>query len=127
MVERVIATLRHSRIDRESLAAEHGPDLMFHQSGGCCDNSAANCYPSTDLTIGPNDGQPGDDLWRPLHQRVATRILEAHLAHHRRRRWQRRHLLARGSTGKRPSTPACACTTMPEMAAVEVEDRALGR
>jgi len=25
---------------------------MFHQSGGRCDNSAANCYLPTDLSIG---------------------------------------------------------------------------
>ena len=33
---------------------------MFHQSGGCCDNSAANCYLPTDLTIGPYDVKLGD-------------------------------------------------------------------
>lgn len=38
-----------------ALQAEHGRDLMFHQSGGCCDNSAANCYLPSDLTIGAGD------------------------------------------------------------------------
>lgn len=37
------------------LQAQHGRDLLFHQSGGCCDNSAANCYLPTDLTIGAQD------------------------------------------------------------------------
>ena len=37
------------------LRAEHGDGLLFHQSGGCCDNSAANCYLPTDLTIGAGD------------------------------------------------------------------------
>ena len=37
------------------LQARHGRDLLFHQSGGCCDNSAANCYLPTDLTIGAQD------------------------------------------------------------------------
>lgn len=37
------------------LQARHGRDLLFHQSGGCCDNSAANCYLPTDLTIGVGD------------------------------------------------------------------------
>ena len=41
------------------LVAEHGP-LLFHQSGGCCDNSAPNCYLPTDLTIGPYDVHLGD-------------------------------------------------------------------
>ena len=54
MVERVIATASALALI-EQLKAEYGPDLMFHQSGGCCDNSAANCYLPTDLTIGPYD------------------------------------------------------------------------
>lgn len=37
------------------LQARHGRDLLFHQSGGCCDNSAPNCYLPTDLTIGAQD------------------------------------------------------------------------
>ena len=41
------------------LTSIHGP-LMFHQSGGCCDNSAANCYLPTDLTIGPYDVKLGE-------------------------------------------------------------------
>ena len=42
MVDKVIAT--PAALDLiEFLKKKHGP-LMFHQSGGCCDNSAANCY-----------------------------------------------------------------------------------
>jgi uncharacterized protein (DUF779 family) len=37
----------------------HG-EILFHQSGGCCDNSAANCYLPTDLTIGPYDIKLGE-------------------------------------------------------------------
>ena len=36
------------------LVALHGP-LMFHQSGGCCDNSAANCFLPGEITIGAGD------------------------------------------------------------------------
>jgi uncharacterized protein (DUF779 family) len=53
MVERVIATEAALALIAQ-LQAEHGP-VMFHQSGGCCDNSAANCYLPTDLTIGAQD------------------------------------------------------------------------
>ncbi|MEY2684807.1 MAG: hypothetical protein RJA09_1951 [Pseudomonadota bacterium] len=53
MVERVVATDAALALIRE-LQAQHG-ELMFHQSGGCCDNSAANCYLPTDLTIGAQD------------------------------------------------------------------------
>jgi uncharacterized protein (DUF779 family) len=35
-------------------------EVLFHQSGGCCDNSAANCYLPSDLTIGPYDVNLGD-------------------------------------------------------------------
>ena len=59
MVERVIATPAALELIAQ-LKAEHGPELMFHQSGGCCDNSAANCYLPTDLTTGPHDVRLGE-------------------------------------------------------------------
>ena len=59
MVQKVIAT--PAAVDLiERLKAKHGPDLMFHQSGGCCDNSAANCYLIGELTIGAGDVYLGD-------------------------------------------------------------------
>ena len=30
----------------EDLKKTHGKDLLFHQSGGCCDGSAPMCYPA---------------------------------------------------------------------------------
>jgi uncharacterized protein (DUF779 family) len=53
MVERVVVTPEALALI-DGLKAQYG-ELMFHQSGGCCDNSAANCYLPTDLTIGPYD------------------------------------------------------------------------
>jgi len=44
------------------LKEKHGT-LMFHQSGGCCDNSAANCYLPGEITMGAGDvllGRIGD-------------------------------------------------------------------
>ena len=32
------------------LREEHG-ELMFHQSGGCCDGSAPMCFPAGDLMV----------------------------------------------------------------------------
>jgi hypothetical protein len=58
MVERVIATESALALIAQ-LQAEHG-EILFHQSGGCCDNSAANCYLPTDLTIGQYDIHLGD-------------------------------------------------------------------
>jgi uncharacterized protein (DUF779 family) len=37
-----------------TLRAKHG-DLMFHQSGGCCDGSAPMCYPKGEFIIGDYD------------------------------------------------------------------------
>lgn len=36
------------------LRAKHG-DLMFHQSGGCCDGSSPMCYPLGEFLIGDQD------------------------------------------------------------------------
>ena len=58
MVERVIATPAALELIAE-LKSQYG-DILFHQSGGCCDNSAANCYLPTDLTIGAYDVHLGD-------------------------------------------------------------------
>jgi uncharacterized protein len=43
----------------EFLKAKHGP-VFFFQSGGCCDNSSANCYLPGELTISPNDEWLGE-------------------------------------------------------------------
>ena len=58
MVDRVVATQEALELI-ETLKAQYG-DIMFHQSGGCCDNSAANCYLPTDLTIGSYDVHLGN-------------------------------------------------------------------
>jgi len=53
MIERVVATA--AAVDLiESLRRRHGP-VVFHQSGGCCDNSAANCYLPGEITMGAGD------------------------------------------------------------------------
>jgi uncharacterized protein len=53
MVERVTATpAALDLIGR--LRAGHG-DLLFHQSGGCCDGSAPMCYLAGELRVGPQD------------------------------------------------------------------------
>ena len=43
----------------QALRAEHG-DLLFHQSGGCCDGSAPMCYPAGEFQIGDADVRLGD-------------------------------------------------------------------
>ncbi|ACZ29945.1 protein of unknown function DUF779 [Xylanimonas cellulosilytica DSM 15894] len=41
------------------LRARHG-ELMFHQSGGCCDGSSPMCYPQGDFLTGDADVHLGD-------------------------------------------------------------------
>jgi uncharacterized protein len=40
------------------LHGKHG-DLMFHQSGGCCDGSSPMCYPRGEFLVGDSDVQIG--------------------------------------------------------------------
>ena len=53
MVERVIATETALALI-QTLKQRHGA-LIFHQSGGCCDTCAANCFLPGELTIGAGD------------------------------------------------------------------------
>jgi uncharacterized protein len=45
-------------IDR--LREEHGTELMFHQSGGCCDGSAPMCFEVGDFMLGSRDVKMGE-------------------------------------------------------------------
>lgn len=42
----------------ERLREKHG-SIVFHQSGGCCDGSAAMCLRADELPPGPNDVELG--------------------------------------------------------------------
>jgi uncharacterized protein (DUF779 family) len=56
-----------SRVDHTPAAAamlrrlreQHG-ELMFHQSGGCCDGSSPMCYPAGEFLTGDADVHLGD-------------------------------------------------------------------
>lgn len=50
----------------EALQAKHG-QLMFHQSGGCCDGSAPMCYPRGELIIGDQDRLLGEIGGTPFY------------------------------------------------------------
>lgn len=43
----------------EQLHLEHG-ELMFHQSGGCCDGSSPMCYPKGEFITGSSDVWMGE-------------------------------------------------------------------
>jgi uncharacterized protein (DUF779 family) len=38
----------------------HGCELLFHQSGGCCDGSAPMCYPLGEFQVGESDVKLGE-------------------------------------------------------------------
>jgi uncharacterized protein len=52
-VERVVATPAAIELI-DALRSRHG-DVLFHQSGGCCDGSAPMCYPHGEFIIGDYD------------------------------------------------------------------------
>ncbi len=87
MVEKVIATEAALELV-EFLKQKHGT-LMFHQSGGCCDNSAANCYLPGEITMGAGDVFLGDiggcafyigkaqyETWK--HTQLIIDVIEGH-------------------------------------------------
>lgn len=59
MIAKVVATPAALELVAQ-LQAQYGPELMFHQSGGCCDNSAANCFLPGEITMGAGDVYLGD-------------------------------------------------------------------
>jgi uncharacterized protein len=65
MVDKVIATDAAVELI-EKLKQQHGP-VMFHQSGGCCDNSAANCYLPGEITTGAGDVLLGEIGGSPFY------------------------------------------------------------
>ena len=44
----------------DKLREKHGTELMFHQSGGCCDGSAPMCFEVGDFMIGSCDVKLGE-------------------------------------------------------------------
>jgi uncharacterized protein len=87
MVEKVVATAAALELI-ELLKEKHGP-LMFHQSGGCCDNSAANCFLPGEITMGAGDVLLGEiggcpfymstsqyEYWK--HTQLIIDVIEGH-------------------------------------------------
>jgi uncharacterized protein (DUF779 family) len=64
-VPRVTATEAAMELIRK-LKARHG-ELLFHQSGGCCDGSAPMCYPRGEFRIGQSDVLLGEIEGCPVY------------------------------------------------------------
>ncbi|MEM7058502.1 MAG: DUF779 domain-containing protein [Pseudomonadota bacterium] len=55
---RVTAT-PEARAFMGEIIADHG-EILFHQSGGCCDGSSPMCYPVNDFRLGSTDVKLGE-------------------------------------------------------------------
>ncbi|MBB4006312.1 DUF779 domain-containing protein [Allorhizobium taibaishanense] len=55
---RVIATDAAVALIRE--IRKDYPQILFHQSGGCCDGSSPMCYPADDYIVGDTDVKLGE-------------------------------------------------------------------
>lgn len=77
-VSRVAITPAAAELVRK-LRAQHG-ELLFHQSGGCCDGSSPMCYPKGEFKTGAQDvylgviegcdvymGRAQFEYWRHTH------------------------------------------------------------
>ena len=69
-IPRVKVTDEAKKVINE-LREKHG-ELMFHQSGGCCDGSSPMCYEAGDFLVGPADIWLGEidgcDFWMAKDQ-----------------------------------------------------------
>jgi uncharacterized protein len=80
MAERVSATPAALELI-EFLVGQHGP-VMFFQSGGCCENTAPQCFPVGEFVLSPNDVHVGDVGGAPYY-----------MAHREYEFWQNTHLI----------------------------------
>ena len=65
MVDRVLVTEKAAALIAK-LRAIHG-DLLFHQSGGCCDGSSPMCYPLGEFRVGAQDVLLGSIEGTPVY------------------------------------------------------------
>ena len=61
----------------ELLKSKHG-ELMFHQSGGCCDGSSPMCYPLGEFKVGGQDVLVGELAGCPFYMGKAQHKLWQH-------------------------------------------------
>ncbi|HCH26095.1 MAG TPA: DUF779 domain-containing protein [Psychrobacter sp.] len=59
------------------LKSKHG-ELMFHQSGGCCDGSSPMCYPLGEFVVGGQDVLVGQLAGCPFYMGKAQYQLWQH-------------------------------------------------
>ncbi len=87
MIHRLSITEAALKVVRQ-LRSQHG-DLMFHQSGGCCDGSSPMCYPKGEFKVGESDLLLGEIEGAPFY-----------MAKDQYASWQSPHLLVDITTGR---------------------------
>jgi uncharacterized protein (DUF779 family) len=65
MTERVAVTAEAAKVI-DTLRAANG-ELMFHQSGGCCDGSSPMCFPRGEFRVGARDVYLGEIAGCPIY------------------------------------------------------------
>ncbi len=55
---RVLAT--EAALDLIAEIRRDYPEILFHQSGGCCDGSSPMCYPAAEFRVGETDVKLGE-------------------------------------------------------------------
>ena len=63
--DNVKATLAARELLAE-IVREHG-EVLFHQSGGCCDGSSPMCYPRSEFRLGAGDVKLGEVDGQPFY------------------------------------------------------------
>jgi len=71
----------------DELKKTHG-ELMFHQSGGCCDGSAPMCYPAGEFYLGNADVEVGNAHGVPFYMSASQFTY-----------WEHTHLILDAITG----------------------------
>ncbi len=54
------------------------PDILFHQSGGCCDGSSPMCYPADEYRVGETDVLLGEIGGVPFYIHASQYALWQH-------------------------------------------------
>ena len=54
-LEKEVVTATDAALDLIAEIRRDHPEILFHQSGGCCDGSSPMCYPADDFIVGDRD------------------------------------------------------------------------
>lgn len=54
-LDKDVVTATDAALDLIAEIRRDHPEILFHQSGGCCDGSSPMCYPKDDFIVGDRD------------------------------------------------------------------------